>query len=175
MKPLTVVSSFFVAAWALNAQAYAARSDFGARLEPQAGLMHGGARTRPRSQPTGASCRRGASLLCTLYSIGLRDLQPNWADAHAAYPGVFLIPAIGFGLPVNPLVNGSSTQSGALPTAPVCQVGGSPASPIASLISPGLYQVNLTLPAGAQSGDDPISYTCNGANTPAGDFINVQK
>jgi uncharacterized protein (TIGR03437 family) len=83
--------------------------------------------------------------------------------------------AIGFGLPVNPLVNGSSSQSGSLPSAPVCQVGGLPASAIVTLISPGLYQVNLTIPPGAQSGDDPIGCTYNGVNTPTVDFISVRE
>jgi uncharacterized protein (TIGR03437 family) len=105
--------------------------------------------------------------------------------AAALYPGAttpakpgeaVVLYAIGFGLPVNLLVNGSSSQAGSLPSAPVCQVGGLAASAIATLISPGLYQVNLTIPPGAPSGDDPIVCTYNnGATTPAGDFISVQK
>jgi uncharacterized protein (TIGR03437 family) len=106
--------------------------------------------------------------------LGAATLYPG--ATTPAKPGeAVVLYAIGFGLPVNPLVNGSSSQSGSLPLAPVCQVGGLQASAIATLISPGLYQVNLTIPSGAQSGDDPISCTYNGATTPAGDFISVQK
>jgi uncharacterized protein (TIGR03437 family) len=104
--------------------------------------------------------------------------------AAALYPGAttpakpgetIIIYAIGFGLPVNALTNGSSSQAGLLPSVPVCQVGGSPADVLAALISPGLYQLNLTIPLSAQSGDNPISCTHNGTTTPSGDFITVQQ
>ena len=105
--------------------------------------------------------------------LGAATLYPG--ATTPAKPGEsIVIYAIGFGLPVNPLTNGSSSQSGSLFSAPVCQVGGSPASAIATLISPGLYQLNLTIPSNAQSGDNPISCTYNGVTTPSGDFITVQ-
>ena len=105
--------------------------------------------------------------------LGAATLYPG--ATTPARPGeTVVIYAIGFGLPVNPLTNGESSQSGSLPSVPVCQLGGSPASTIATLISPGLYQLNLTVPANAQSGDNPISCTYSGATTHSGAFITVQ-
>jgi len=83
---------------------------------------------------------------------------------------------VGFGLPANLLTNGSSSQSGALPTLPQCQIGGSNASvAFAGLISPGLYQFNLTIPLGSPSGDLPIVCAYNGASTPSNDVITVHQ
>ena len=84
--------------------------------------------------------------------------------------------AVGFGLPAGGIVNGSSTQIGPLPALPVCQIGGQPAAvSFAGLISPGLYQLNITVPPSAANGDDPISCTYSGVTTPAGDLITVQQ
>ena len=106
--------------------------------------------------------------------LGAATLYPG--ATTPARPGeTVIIYAIGFGLPANPLTNGSSSQSGSLPSVPVCQVGGQPASTVATLISPGLYQLNLAVPANAQSGDNPISCTYGGASTQSGAFITVQR
>jgi uncharacterized protein (TIGR03437 family) len=43
----------------------------------------------------------------------------------------------------------------------------------AGLISPGLYQFNITVPAAA-SGDNPIGCAYNGVSTPSGEMITVQ-
>ncbi len=101
------------------------------------------------------------------------------------YPGVstpatpgeqVVLYAVGFGLPANSLVDGSSSQSGPLPTLPVCQVGGQTASlSFAGLTSPGLYQLNITLPANAANVDNPISCTYSGSTTPAGAVIAVAR
>jgi endo-1,4-beta-xylanase len=105
------------------------------------------------------------------------------AGSAALYPGAstpatpgetVVLYGIGFGLPVNALVNGSATQSGSLPLAPVCQVGSSPAAVVAALISPGLYQLNLTIPASASFGDNAVTCSYNSVSTPAGAFITVQ-
>jgi uncharacterized protein (TIGR03437 family) len=83
---------------------------------------------------------------------------------------------VGFALPTTALVNGSSTQSGVLPTLPVCQIGGNPAPVnVADLISPGLYVIDVTVPANAANGDNPISCTYGGASTLAGGLITVQQ
>src|ERR1017187_8148682 len=82
--------------------------------------------------------------------------------------------AVGFGLPSTALTDGSSSQSGVLQPTPVCSVGGNPAAvSFAGLISPGLYQINLTIPAGTPSGDNSIGCTFQGASTPGGDRITV--
>ena len=106
--------------------------------------------------------------------LGASSLYPGATTPAKPGEGI-IIYAIGFGLPVNPLTNGSASQSGSLPSAPACEVGGSPASAIATLISPGLYQLNLTVPAGAQSGDNPIRCTYNGATTQSGAFLTVER
>ena len=105
--------------------------------------------------------------------LGAATLYPGATTPAKPGEGV-IIYAIGFGLPVNPLTNGSSSQSGSLPSTPVCRVGGQPAGAISTLIAPGLYQLNLTVPASAKSGDNPISCTYSGATTQSGAFISVQ-
>lgn len=67
--------------------------------------------------------------------------------------------AIGFGPPTTPLVQGSATQTGSLPFTPACFLGGDPASVVAALVSPGLYQLNVTIPNNAKSGDNPFYCT----------------
>jgi len=58
---------------------------------------------------------------------------------------------------------------------PVCNVGGAAAVVnFVGLISPGLYQLNLTIPATSASGDNAVGCTYNGSATPAGDLITVQ-
>jgi uncharacterized protein (TIGR03437 family) len=44
----------------------------------------------------------------------------------------------------------------------------------AGLISPGLYQFNMTIPSTAASGDNSISRTYGGVSTPGSDLITVQ-
>ncbi len=71
---------------------------------------------------------------------------------------------------------GSATQTGAL-TAPQCWISGIPvaaASESLNLISPGLYQLNLVIPAGTPSGDNPINCNYQGYPTFPGALINVQ-
>ena len=81
---------------------------------------------------------------------------------------------MGFGLPSTTLTDGSASQSGVLQPLPVCSVGSNPAAvSFAGLISPGLYQINLTIPPGTPSRDNPIGCTFKGASTPGGDQIAV--
>jgi len=61
---------------------------------------------------------------------------------------------IGFGLPTTPLVQGSSAQTGPLPFPPNCFLSGDPANVVAALVSPGLYQMNVTIPNSARAGDN---------------------
>jgi uncharacterized protein (TIGR03437 family) len=66
---------------------------------------------------------------------------------------------VGFGLPATPLSAGSSTQAGSLPYTPACYLGGAQAPVVAALVSPGLYQFNVTIPNTAASGDNPFYCT----------------
>lgn len=61
--------------------------------------------------------------------------------------------SVGFGLPTTALVAGSATQSGSLPSTPSCSLGGLPVTVAAALVSPGLYQLNATIPDNAPAGD----------------------
>jgi uncharacterized protein (TIGR03437 family) len=86
-----------------------------------------------------------------------------------------LLYAVGFGLPANPPVNGSAVQSGPIVPNPACIIGTLPATVAgANLISPGLYQLNVVVPAGAPSGDNLIACAYAGSNTPPGALIAVK-
>jgi uncharacterized protein (TIGR03437 family) len=88
---------------------------------------------------------------------------------------VVIIYAIGFGLPTAALVDGSSSQSGTLPALPVCQMAGAPATVTAAvLVTPGLYALFVTVPGGANGGDQAISCSYQSSPTPAGNLITVQ-
>jgi len=105
--------------------------------------------------------------------VGPTTLYPG--SSTPAQPGEEIaLYAVGFGLPSTALANDSAMQSGSLPVLPVCTVGGN-AAPVAfaGVISPGLYQLNLTIPAAAAKGDNPVSCTYGGSATPAGDLITV--
>ncbi len=106
--------------------------------------------------------------------LGPATLYPG--ASTPARPGEPIVAyGVGFGLPTKSLVNGSSSQSGSLPSLPVCQIGGNAAAvAFAGLISPGLYQLNLTVPSSATSGDNPLSCIYNGSSTPSGALIAVQ-
>jgi len=107
--------------------------------------------------------------------LGATTLYPGVSTP--ALPGeTIVVYGVGFGLPTTTLVNGSSIQSGPLPSLPMCQIGGNAAAgAFAGLISPGLYQFNLTVPSSAKTGDNPLSCTYNGSTTPSGALITVQQ
>ncbi len=70
---------------------------------------------------------------------------------------------------------GSATQSGSMPSPIQCWISGQPASVVGfDLISPGLYQLNITVPASTPAGDNPIACNYNGYPTFPGALINVQ-
>ena len=106
--------------------------------------------------------------------LGPTSLYPG--SSTPAKPGeTITLYAVGFGLPTTTLVNGSASQYGSLPVRPVCQVGGTAAAmAFAGVVSPGLYQLNLTIPPTAPSGDNAVVCTYNGSTTPAGNLITVQ-
>lgn len=106
--------------------------------------------------------------------LGPATLYPGFSTPAKPNETIVLY-AVGFGLPTAPLVNGLSIQSGALPAVPICQIGGQNAVVgFAGLISPGLYQLNLTVPATAASGDNPIACSYDSVATAAVDLITIQ-
>ncbi len=94
-----------------------------------------------------------------------------------ARPGeTLLFYAFGFGLPSTPMVNGSSLQTGRLPTLPVIQIGGLPATVLfAGVIGPGLYQLNVVVPSTASDGDLAVTASYNGISVPTGALLTVKK
>jgi uncharacterized protein (TIGR03437 family) len=106
--------------------------------------------------------------------LGPASLFPGYTTPASRGETIVLY-AVGFGLPSTAITNGSATQSGSLPTLPVCTIGGNTATVgFAGLIAPGLYQLNLTVPASVPSGDNLISCSYGGFSTPTGDLIAVQ-
>jgi len=105
--------------------------------------------------------------------LGPTTLYPG-ATTPAAAGETVTVYAVGFGLPTTTLTAGSSTQSGSLPTLPVCTVGNAPASlSFAGVISPGLYQLNIAVPLGTTPGDKAIACSYGGGSTPTGDLLSV--
>src|SRR4029077_4069432 len=76
--------------------------------------------------------------------IGPTTLYPG-ASTPAKPNEPIVVYAAGLGLPSTPLTSGSSAQTGSLVPLPICKIGTSNAGVVfAGLISPGLYQLNLT-------------------------------
>jgi uncharacterized protein (TIGR03437 family) len=97
--------------------------------------------------------------------VGPTTLFPG-ASTPAQRGETISVWTIGFGLPTQPLVAGSSTQQGSLPRAPVCYLSGTVAvQSVAALVSPGLYQINFTVPDTAPEGDNYFYCSLTGATT----------
>ncbi|MEO8096802.1 MAG: hypothetical protein ABI811_03825 [Acidobacteriota bacterium] len=105
--------------------------------------------------------------------LGPRTLFPG--ATTPAHPGeVVLIYTVGFGLPTGALTEGSSGQVGSLASTPTCFVGTTQAALVVTLISPGLYHLNLTIPTDAHAGDNQLSCSYQGASTQSGALISVE-
>jgi hypothetical protein len=86
----------------LEAQTYAPRVNFGARLEPQGVLMHGAGQDSVSYGGYWSVMPIGSQPTTYMYYIDLDTLTPNWAAALKAqllaYPGNFVIPQIGLSM-----------------------------------------------------------------------------
>ncbi len=81
----------------------------------------------------------------------------------------------GFGPVSNAVTPGASQQSGTLPTMPTFTIGGVTATvTFAGLISPGLYQFNVVVPANITPGDNSITATYGGFSTQSAALLTVQ-
>ena len=111
--------------------------------------------------------------------------QPGY-NFTAASPGEnVVIYATGFGQ-TNPAFTNQLTATGigsgsanpfpiSLPSLPTVTIGNLPATvSFAGLVGPGLYQLNLTVPASASAGDLPIVAMYNGVSTQSTAVITVQ-
>jgi uncharacterized protein (TIGR03437 family) len=83
---------------------------------------------------------------------------------------------VGFG-PTTPTVTPGQVFSGAAPTVNkvTVSIGGVQAPVVFSgVVEAGLYQINVTVPTNAPTGDQPLVATVNGAQTPTGVVVTVQ-
>lgn len=82
----------------------------------------------------------------------------------------------GFGATSAAVIPGSPVQSGTLSPLPDVQVGGAAATiQFAGLISPGLFQFNVVVPAGAADGDLPLAINYGGTPIPSGVLLTVKR
>jgi uncharacterized protein (TIGR03437 family) len=99
---------------------------------------------------------------------------PGYTFTPASPGETVLLFANGFGATNTAVAAGSATQSGTLAPLPQIKVGGIPAAvTFAGLVSPGLFQFNVTIPPSAPTGDQPITAAYNGATTQAGTLIAI--
>jgi uncharacterized protein (TIGR03437 family) len=82
-------------------------------------------------------------------------------------PGeIMTLYADGFGQTSPPLTSGLVTQTGTLPALPIIKIGGVAATvQFAGVVAPGLYQLNVYVPASAPSGDNAVVATYNGVSS----------
>jgi uncharacterized protein (TIGR03437 family) len=106
--------------------------------------------------------------------VGAASEGPGFTPAAAGEEIVLY--GFGFGESVNgSLVAGSSTQSGTLQISTTVQIGGQPAQvAFAGLISPGLYQFNVVVPATAANGDNAVTAVYDGVAISTAGFVSVQ-
>jgi len=106
--------------------------------------------------------------------LGPASLYPGLSTPAA--PGeVIVLYANSFGPVSPPVAAGSEVQSGNLPVLPVIQIGGISAPvQFAGLVSPGLFQFNVVVPATAMSGDNKLTAQYNGLTAQAGVLLTVQ-
>jgi uncharacterized protein (TIGR03437 family) len=112
--------------------------------------------------------------------LGPTSLYPGLSTPAKAGETV-LVFGIGFGTPKGGATQGSATQAGAVQAGVQCSIGNKVVQGVpANIISPGLAQFNLTIPAGTPSGDNlifcavgPFPAGGNG-HTPSGNLITVQ-
>jgi uncharacterized protein (TIGR03437 family) len=109
--------------------------------------------------------------------VGPATLFPG-ASTPARRGETISVWAVGFGLPDQPLVAGSSTQQGTVRRPLDCYVNNPvPVQAAAALVSPGLYQINVTIPESAETGKNFLYCSITGRaafdGTP-GSLIEVQ-
>ena len=105
--------------------------------------------------------------------VGPASLYPG--QTTPAQPGeTIVLYANGFGAVSPAVVSGSETQSGSLNPLPVITIGGTAATvQFAGLISPGLFQFNVVVPASTPAGDNALTASYGGLTTQSGVLVTV--
>lgn len=104
--------------------------------------------------------------------VGPAALYPGYSTP--ARPGETVsIWATGFGLPNETLSEGAATQAGTLPRNTPCRLGDLFTRPTTLLVSPGLYQINLTVPPGTVPGDYTLVCLYAPSFTPLGNLLAI--
>jgi len=84
--------------------------------------------------------------------------------------------ANGFGPTLEPVIAGSTTQSGSLSPLPAVTIGGIPATVLfAGLVAPGEFQFNVVVPSNAPDGDQMLTATHDRLQTQSGVVITIQQ
>jgi uncharacterized protein (TIGR03437 family) len=106
--------------------------------------------------------------------VGPSSLYPG--STTPAKPGETVVLYVnGFGQTTTPVVSGSETQSGNLSPLPTVTIGGIAAVvQYAALVSPGLFQLNVVVPANAPPGDNQLVATVDGVTTSPLALITIQ-
>ncbi len=104
--------------------------------------------------------------------------QPGYTFTPASAGESITIYGVGFGQ-TSPVFSAQLSNAGpfafSLPTLPTVTIGNLPATvSAAALVAPGLYQINLTVPQSAPSGDLPIVAMYNGSSTQSTAVITVK-
>ncbi len=118
------------------------------------------------------------------YVVAQHGVDYTPVGPASLFPGAFtparpgetvILYANGFGPTTPPAASGAITQSGNLVPLPIVEIGGINAEvQFAGLRSPGLFQINVVVPANAPSGDDTLSARVNGVAVAPVALITVQ-
>jgi uncharacterized protein (TIGR03437 family) len=105
-----------------------------------------------------------------------RFSAPGYPFAPAKPGETISIYANGLGPTSAAVVSGATTQTGVLSPLPAITVGGKNAPvAFAGLVSPGLFQLNFTLPSPLADGDQPVKATYSGTSTQDGTLLSVHQ
>ncbi len=106
--------------------------------------------------------------------VGPASLYPGLTTPAAAGETIALVGS-GFGPPTDStIVSGSAAQTGSLSSDLSCWISGVAANVVGALISPGLYQLNIVIPSGVPTGDNPVNCVYQKYATFPGALIAVQ-